>query len=122
MFATCELPNIGWLHGAENGIHETRIGGTSDFAQLLWFFGHDIAQGVAFRFKPRSTGDCMNPYEANFSNTVARLGAWGRGMLRLYRRQLLAIAAATATMAIGVSAAQAPTPVAVPAPIQTAGN
>jgi hypothetical protein len=52
----------------------------------------------------------MNPYEANFSNTVARLGAWGRGMLRRYRRPLWAIAAATATMAIGVSAANAPAP------------
>lgn len=51
----------------------------------------------------------MNPYEANFSNTVARLGAWGRGMLRRYRRPLWAIVAATATMAIGVSAAHPPT-------------
>jgi hypothetical protein len=50
----------------------------------------------------------MNPYEANISNTVARLGAWGRGMLRRYRRPLWAIFAATATIAIGVSAAQAP--------------
>jgi hypothetical protein len=50
----------------------------------------------------------MNPYEANFSNTVARLGAWGRGMLRRYRRPLWAIVAATATMAIGVSAAHPP--------------
>lgn len=50
----------------------------------------------------------MDPYEASFSNVVARLGAWGRGMLRRYRRPLLVIAAATATMAIGVSAAQAP--------------
>lgn len=52
----------------------------------------------------------MNPYEANFSNTVARLGAWGRGMLRRYRRPIWAVLAATATMAIGVSAAQAPAP------------
>lgn len=51
----------------------------------------------------------MNPYEANFSNTVSRLRAWGRGMLRRYRRQMWAIFAATATIAIGVSAAQAPT-------------
>jgi len=51
----------------------------------------------------------MNPYEANISNTVARLGAWGRGMLRRYRRPLWAIFAATATIAIGVNAAQAPT-------------
>jgi hypothetical protein len=50
----------------------------------------------------------MNPYDANFSNTVARLGAWNRGMLRRYRRPLWAIAAATATMAIGVSAAHPP--------------
>lgn len=52
----------------------------------------------------------MNPYEANFSNTVARLGAWGRGMLRRYRQPIWAILAATATMAIGVSAARAPAP------------
>jgi hypothetical protein len=52
----------------------------------------------------------MNPYDANFSNTVARLGAWNRGMLRRYRRPLWAIIAATATMAIGVSAAHAPPP------------
>jgi hypothetical protein len=52
----------------------------------------------------------MNPYEANFSNTVARLGAWGRGMLRRYRRPIWAVLAATATMAIGVSAAKAPAP------------
>jgi hypothetical protein len=50
----------------------------------------------------------MNPYEANLSNTVARLAAWVRGMLRRYRRPLWAIFAATATMAIGVSAAKAP--------------
>jgi len=51
----------------------------------------------------------MNPYEANISNIVSRLGAWCRGMLRRYRRPLWAIFAATATIAIGVNAAQAPT-------------
>jgi hypothetical protein len=50
----------------------------------------------------------MNPYEANFSNTLARIGAWNRGMLRRYRRPLWVVAAAMATMAIGVSAANAP--------------
>lgn len=67
----------------------------------------------------------MNPYEANFTNTVSRLGAWCRGMLRRYRRPLLAIGAATATMAIGVSAAHAPASNASlrtngPPPIETA--
>jgi uncharacterized protein (DUF2062 family) len=58
----------------------------------------------------------MNPYEANFSNTAARLGAWGRGMVRRYRRPLWVLAAAAATMAIGVSAAHAPaTPVIIAA-------
>lgn len=50
----------------------------------------------------------MNPYEANLSNTAARLGAWVRGMVRRYRQPLLAIAAAGAVMAIGVSATRAP--------------
>jgi len=50
----------------------------------------------------------MNPYEANFSNTIARIGAWNRGMLRRYRRPLWVMAAATAMMAIGVGAANAP--------------
>lgn len=54
----------------------------------------------------------MNPYEANFSNTMARVGAWNRGMLRRYRRPLWALAAATVTMAVSISAAQAP-----PAPV-----
>ena len=48
----------------------------------------------------------MNPYEANFSNTVSRLGAWGKGILRRYRRPLWAVV--IATMAIGIIAAQAP--------------
>ena len=52
----------------------------------------------------------MNPYEANLTNTLARLGAWNRGMLRRYRRPLWMLAAATATMAIGVNAAHAPPP------------
>ncbi len=64
----------------------------------------------------------MNPYEANFGNTIARLGAWGRGMLRRYRRPLFAIVAATATMAIGVSAARAPFQALVQAPVETAAR
>jgi hypothetical protein len=58
----------------------------------------------------------MDPYEANFSNTAARIGAWLRGMLRRYRRPLLAVAAAGVTMAIGVAASDAP----APAPIMRA--
>lgn len=50
----------------------------------------------------------MNPYDANLHNTAARVGAWVRGMVRLYRQPLLAIAAAGAVMALGVSAARAP--------------
>ena len=50
----------------------------------------------------------MNPYEANLTNTAARLGAWVRGMTRRYRQALLAVAAAGAVMAIGVSATRAP--------------
>jgi hypothetical protein len=50
----------------------------------------------------------MNPYEATMSNTVARMGAWLRGMARLYRRQLFVIAAATTTVVVSVSAGQAP--------------
>ena len=64
----------------------------------------------------------MNPYEANFSNTVARLSAWGRCMLRRYRRPLLVIAAATATMAIGVNAGDAPSAPTRAAPIETAAR
>ena len=50
----------------------------------------------------------MNPYEANVQNIVLRLAAWLRGMLRLYRRPLLALAIASMTMAVGVSAGQEP--------------
>ncbi len=50
----------------------------------------------------------MNTYEANFTNTMARIGAWNRGMLRRYRRPVWAIVAASAAMAVSISAAQAP--------------
>lgn len=50
----------------------------------------------------------MNPYDPNLMNTAARLGAWVRGMGRLYRQPLLALAAAGTVMAIGVSATRAP--------------
>ena len=50
----------------------------------------------------------MNPYDATFSNVTARLGAWMRGMVRLYRQPLIALAAAGAVMAVGVSATRAP--------------
>ena len=50
----------------------------------------------------------MNPYEMTFANTVSRLGAWLRGLLRRYRRPLLIVLAATGTLAVGVSAGQAP--------------
>ena len=53
-------------------------------------------------------GCAMNPYEATVSNTLARMGAWLRGMARRYRRQLFVIAAATTTVAVSVSAGQAP--------------
>jgi len=47
----------------------------------------------------------MNPYEANARNIFLRLGAWLRGMLRLYKRPLVVISIASLTMAMGVSAA-----------------
>lgn len=50
----------------------------------------------------------MNPYEANLSNTAARVHAWVRGMLRRYRQPLLALAAASAVTVVAVSATRAP--------------
>ena len=50
----------------------------------------------------------MNPYEANLTNTTARVGAWLRGLLRRYRKPILVAAAATATLVVCVSATQAP--------------
>jgi hypothetical protein len=47
----------------------------------------------------------MNPYEANLRNVSARLGAWTRGMLRLYRKPLIVLLVASVTTAVGVSAA-----------------
>jgi hypothetical protein len=55
----------------------------------------------------------MNPYEATVANTVSRMAAWVRGIIRRYRRPLFVIGAATATLVVGVSAGQAP--VATPA-------
>lgn len=48
----------------------------------------------------------MNPYEANFRNVSARLGAWVLGMARLYRRPLIVLIVASVTTAVGVNAAQ----------------
>ncbi len=67
-------------------------------------------------------GRTMNPYEANMRNVSARLGAWVRGMLRIYRKPLLVIIAATATMAVGVSATDAPKAPMQPAPVDIAGR
>jgi len=47
----------------------------------------------------------MNPYEANLRNVSARMGAWARGMLRLYRKPLIVLLLASVTTAVGVSAA-----------------
>lgn len=52
----------------------------------------------------------MNRYEATLPNVLARIGAWMRGILRLYRRPLLVVGTATATLALAVSAGQAPEP------------
>ncbi|MBB6229511.1 hypothetical protein FHS79_003714 [Polymorphobacter multimanifer] len=52
----------------------------------------------------------MNPYEANVWNVSSRLGAWLRGLLRLYRRPLLVLLCASVTTAVGVSAGQSGTP------------
>jgi hypothetical protein len=54
----------------------------------------------------------MNPYEATLPNVLARLFAWLRGLLRLYRRPLL-VAAMTGlltALAIGTSLGPAATP------------
>lgn len=48
----------------------------------------------------------MNPYEANLRNVSARLGAWARGMVRLYRKPLIVLLLAGLSTAVGVSAAQ----------------
>ncbi len=48
----------------------------------------------------------MNPYDANVRNVSARLGAWARGMVRLYRKPLIVLLLASITTAVGVSAAQ----------------
>jgi uncharacterized membrane protein (DUF106 family) len=48
----------------------------------------------------------MNPYEANVWNVSARLSAWLRGLLRMYRRPLLVLLIASVTTAVGVSAGQ----------------
>lgn len=50
----------------------------------------------------------MNPYEANFSNIVARLMAWIRGLTRRYRKSLFVTLAAAGTLVLGVSAGLAP--------------
>jgi hypothetical protein len=54
----------------------------------------------------------MNPYEATLPNVLARIAAWLRGLLRLYRRPLL-IALTTGTMAalaLGTTFGPAATP------------
>lgn len=48
----------------------------------------------------------MNPYEANLRNVSARMSAWTRGMLRLYRKPLIVLLLASVTTAVGVSASQ----------------
>jgi hypothetical protein len=50
----------------------------------------------------------MNPYEANLLNTSARIGAWLRGVLRMYRKPILLIASAGVVLAAGVAAGEAP--------------
>ncbi len=51
-------------------------------------------------------GSSMNPYEANLTNTVSRIAAWTRGLIHLYRRPLLLIAACGATVALAAGAGQ----------------
>ena len=50
----------------------------------------------------------MNPYEATLPNIAARLRAWLRGLLRLYRRPLMLIAAVATLVALGTTGALAP--------------
>lgn len=59
------------------------------------------------------TGRVMNPYEANFPNVMARVGAWLRGAARHYRRPLLVVAAASVTLVVSVSAGPAEPPAAI---------
>lgn len=61
----------------------------------------------------------MNPYEATFSNIVARLAAWVRGLARRYRKPIFVTLAATGTLVIGVSAGLAPAQTAAQTPAQT---
>lgn len=48
----------------------------------------------------------MNPYEANLRNVSARLGAWARGMVRLYRKPLIVLLLGGLTTAAGLGASQ----------------
>jgi hypothetical protein len=57
----------------------------------------------------------MNPYEANLLNTTSRLGAWVRGILRMYRKRILLVAGAGAVLAAGVAAGEAPNHVVIQA-------
>ncbi len=49
-----------------------------------------------------------NPYAPTLGNTLARLGVWVRGVVRMHRRALLLTLAAGATLAVGVNASEAP--------------
>lgn len=54
----------------------------------------------------------MNPYEATLPNVLARVVAWLRGLLRLYRRPLLiaVMTGAVAAVALGTSLGPAASP------------
>jgi hypothetical protein len=60
----------------------------------------------------------MNPYEATLPNLFARVAAWLRGLLRLYRRPLLLAltAGGIAALALGTSLGPAASPATASAP------
>jgi hypothetical protein len=60
----------------------------------------------------------MNPYEATLPNLLARVAAWLRGLLRLYRRPLfVAVMAGIVTaLALGTSLGPAASPATASAP------
>lgn len=70
-----------------------------------------IAPGDRQGFNPGGglkSGRTMNPYEASLPNIAARLRAWVRGIMRLYRRPLLAATGVGMLVALGAGGAFPP--------------
>ncbi len=62
-------------------------------------------------------GRAVNAYEANVWNVSARVSAWLRGLVRMYRRPLMVLLVASVTTAVGVSAGQSAAPDMVQDPV-----